>query len=294
MQPIALNTKVIADLINDWVNVKSQRSFFKLTENLEQFHQVYIDKNESGSKWLDEFREIRDSINDQNIKRIFDDLIGPRNIKYFPVTLTQLENYFFEVTSQTPDKIGISNSTAILDELMFYDLSKFNSNEYDSDCRLFRLPKTITFTPGKELKNYYFLKPYLQIAKKLEFCDPFLFNNFVYDDDYTFVRGVIQNCPKLSELEIYCTPSNTNPLQKKFKKFIENYNKNITFSYFKTYNSSKKNKNVNHDRFIIVDTNKISIRFTTSFNNLRKTSSGGFKAKDSFLIEFSSGRKYYD
>lgn len=34
MQPIALNTQVIEQLLNDWNNVKSQREFHKLAENL--------------------------------------------------------------------------------------------------------------------------------------------------------------------------------------------------------------------------------------------------------------------
>ncbi|MBE0551276.1 MAG: hypothetical protein IH619_02690 [Ignavibacterium sp.] len=292
MQPIALNTKVIADLINDWVNVKSQRSFFKLTENLEQFHQVYIDKNENGSKWLDQFREIRNSIIDQNIKRIFDDLIGPRNIKYNPVQISQVQDPFIEVTSKTPDKLGISSIHKNLNDLMFYDLPSFNSVEYTSQNFLFRIPKNITIAPGEEFRNLRLFESYLRNASRVEFCDLFLFKNPQYEDDAEFIFMLLKLCENIREVEIHCEPNNLNILQMKVKKRLKNEFGNRIFDDFKKYNPPTRD--VNHDRFIIIDTDKISIRFTTSFNNLRKTNSGGFKAKDSFLIEFSSGRKYYD
>ena len=56
MQPITVNTEVIGNLFSNWANAKSQREFYKLTENLEQFHQVYIDKNNGGSNWLNKFQ----------------------------------------------------------------------------------------------------------------------------------------------------------------------------------------------------------------------------------------------
>jgi len=292
MQPIALNTKIIADLIKDWVNVKSQRSFFKLTENLELFHQVYIDKNENGSRWLNELREIRKSINDQNIKRIFDDLIGPRNIKYNPIQVNSIQDPFLAVTYQTPDKLGVSSVHKNIDDLIFYDLKSFNSVDYSSKNYLLRFPKNITISPGEEFHDLRLFEPYLRNASKIEFCDLFLFKNPQYDDDAELIFKLLKLCENISAVEIHCEPNKLNLLQNKVKNRLKKEFGKTIFKDFKKYNPPTRD--VNHDRFIIIDTNKISIRFTTSFNNLRKTNSGGFKAKDSFLIEFSSGRKYYD
>lgn len=292
MQPITLNIKIIADLINDWVNTKSQRAFYKLTENLEQFHQVYIDKNESGSSWLDDFREIRNNISDQNIKKIFDDLIGPRNIKYHPVEVEKTSDPFVSITSQTPDKIGISPIHKNTDDLMFYDLQDFNSVAFTTKNYLFRIPKIITISPGEEFRDLKLIEPFVRDAAKIEFCDLFLFKNPKYEDDAEFIFAVLKMIKNIRELQIHCEPNNLNILQKKVRDRITKELGKSIFNDFKRYNPPSRD--VNHDRFIIIDSAKISIRFTTSFNNLRKTKTGGFQAQDSFLIEISSGRKYFD
>lgn len=292
MQPITLNIKIIADLLNDWSNTKSQRAFYKLTENLEQFHQVYIDKNESGSKWMQAFREIRNSISNQNVRKTFDDLIGPRNIKYNPIEVVANQDSFIEVTSKTPDRIGISPVHKNTDDLIFYDLQNFNSLAYTTKNYLFRIPKTITISPGEEFRNLRLIEPYLRDATKIEFCDLFLFKNPKYEDDAEFIFLILRIIKNISEVQIHCEPNELNLLQKKVKDRIRKEYDKAIFDDFKKYNPPTRD--VNHDRFIIVDTDKISIRFTTSFNNFRKTSSGGFKVKDSFLIEISGGRKYFD
>ena len=220
MQPIALNTKIVADLINDWVNTKSQRAFYKLTENLEQFHHVYIDKNKAGSKWLDEFREIRNSINDQNIKRIFDDLIGPKNINYFPIEIPKNPDFFLSITGKTPDKIGISPIHKDTDDLIFYDLQGFNSLTYTPKNYLFRIPKTITISPGEEFCNFKLFEPFIRDATKIEFCDLFLFKNPQYEDDAEFIFRVLKMIKSIRNVEIHCEPNKLNLLQMKVKDRI--------------------------------------------------------------------------
>lgn len=292
MQPIAVDTQVISQLISDWTNPRTQRIFHKLVENLEQFHQVYIDKTNNGSNWLNNFREVRNNINDFNVKKLFDDLIGPRNIKYIPVKINQDTDPILELTRQTPDKIGLSSVQKVIDDLKFYDLTLFNSVDYNTQNYLFRIPKIITMPPGEELKDLKSFAPYLRNAIKIEFCDLFLFKNPQYEDDAEFLFSILCICKNIKEIEIHCEPNKLNILQKKVRDRLQKeFGKNI-FTDFKKYNPATSN--VNHDRFIIIDNDKISIRFTCSFNNLRKTSSGGFKVIDSFLVEFSQGRKYYD
>ena len=292
MQPITLHTSVISDLIDKWENVKTQRAFHKLAENLENYHQVYIDKNENGSRWFKNFREIRNQIQDQNLRKLFDELLGPRNITYCPVAIDNIEEYLYEITKLTPDKIGIDQLRRKERDVVYYDLNLFNSNDLDLECFLYRLPKTLHIPPGYLFNDVRILTPYIRDAKKIEFCDLFLFKNPQYKDDVEYIFKILQHCNKLNKVEIHCEPNKLNILQKQVDlRLKQDYGKDI-FSGFKKYNPPTKD--VNHDRFIIIDTNKISIRFTTSFNNFRRTSTGGFKVKDSFLIEFSSGRKYYD
>ncbi len=292
MQPITLNTSVILDLINKWESVKAQRDFHKLAENLENFHQVYIDKNEKGSLWFKNFRDIRDRISDQNLRKLFDELLGPRNIKYYPMLIKNIEEYFYEITKLTPDKIGIDQQRRKIHNVEYYDISIFNSYDLDVGCLLYRIPKSIHIPPGFIFRDLKIFAPYLRTAKRIEFCDLFLFKNPKYEDDAEFIFEVLKLCQNLEEIKIHCEPNSLNLLQRNVESRIKsNFGKKV-FADFTKYNPPTKD--VNHDRFIIIDTNKISIRFTTSFNNFRITDEGNFKVKDSFLIEFSSGRKYYD
>lgn len=291
MQPISINPKIIDELFSNWADSKVQREFHKLTDNLEKFHEVYIDKCNYGSQWLDEFRRIRSKINDQNIRKLFDDLIGPRNIKYIPVEVNQGDNFLFEITHKTPEKIGVNNEKDSSKELQFYDLIKFNSHDFDTRNFLFRIPKNVTVSPGEVFKDMRLFSPFIREAVKIEFCDLFLFKNPMYEDDAEVIFCLLNLCRNLKEIIIYCEPNPLNALQKKVEVHIKNHFGKNVFKGFEKYNPPTKD--VNHDRFIIIDTDKFSIRFTASFNNLRKNTNGFFKSKDSFLIEFSEGRKYF-
>jgi hypothetical protein len=292
MQPISINTKIIDELVSNWANSKIQREFFKLTENLENFHTVFIDKNTAGSQWLKQFRKIRNNINDQNIRKLFDDLIGPRKIRYLPVEVNQSEDYLSEVTRKTPEKIGIDCKRNSFNDLDFFDVNTFNSHNYDSRNYLFRVPKPVKILPGCVFKDMRLFSPYIREANKIEFCDLFLFKNPQYEDDAEFIFCLLDLCKNIREIIIHCEPNPLNILQKKVEtRLTKQFSKGV-FKGFTKYKSGTKA--VNHDRFIIVNHDKFSIRFTTSFNNLRKNANGYFEAKDSFLIEFSNGRNYFN
>jgi hypothetical protein len=292
MQPITVDTEIIDSFFKEWNDSKLQREFYKLTENLELFHQIYIDKNNGKSKWLNKFREIRNSINDHNVKKIFDDLIGPRNIKYIPININPDNDPILEVTRHTPDKIGLSKVRQVINELNFYDLPHFNSVEFGPDNYLYRIPKNITIQPGQEFSNFKLFEPYIRDAKKIEFCDLFLFKNPQYEDDAEFLFSLLNVCRNLEYIEIHCEPNKINIRQIEVKSRLKKeFGKNI-FTEFKKYNPPTRD--INHDRFIIIDTDRISIRFSSSFNNFRIVSKNRFKVVDSFLIEISRGRKYFD
>lgn len=294
MQPVALDLRLIEQLRDNWADYKTQREFHKMTEYLEKYHSIPIDNQGGVSEWLTGFRKMLDSIQDQNLRKMFDDLLGPRNMKFTPVMLSQVSDLLKNLAETTPDKIGVQSKSKTEEAIRYYNLIDFNSQEYDTRCRLYRIPKTITFKPGKEFSPAEILAPYIREAKQIEFCDLFLFKNPKFDDDAEFILSVLRLCSKPAEILLHGEPNELNLLQKKTENTIKSLYGDKVYKGVKKYNPPTKDDN--HDRFIILDRNKISIRFSSSFNNLRKVAvkENIFKVKDSFIMEFSHGRKYYD
>ncbi len=287
MQPIALNIEVLNSLISNFEDFKNQREFHKLVENFEKFHIIYYDK-----RWLKSFNEFRESISNDNILKLFDDLISPKNLKYESVETNNDDDYLNDIARATPERIGLHTETCRKKELRFYNLQCFNSTEFDSENYLFRIPKTITIKPGEKFDDLRLFSPYVRNAKKIEFCDLFLFKNTNATGEVKFLLSILQLSDCLEEVIIHCEPNPLNIPQKKFENELKSKFSRKVSCEFRKYNLPTKD--VNHDRFIIVDKDKFSIRFTTSFNNLRLSSEGNLVVKDSFLIEFSKGRNYFD
>lgn len=292
MQPIALNIEVIKTLIDDWTNYNIRSDFFILARNLKDFHIIFIDEHNRISKWLEDFKKFRNSIGDDDIRKMIDELIGPKNLKYHPVQLKSSNNLIFSIAEKTPEKIGLHTQTCRKEELRFYNLSCFNTNEFDSQNYLFRIPKTITIKPGEKFDDLRLFSPYVRNAKKLEFCDLFLFKNTNATGEVKFLLSILQISDCLEEVIFHCEPNPLNIAQKKIEKDLKSIFRGKVSCEFRKYNPPTKD--VNHDRFIIIDNDKFSIRFTTSFNNLRLSNEGKLIVRDSFLIEFSRGRKYFD
>ncbi|NUN09195.1 MAG: hypothetical protein HUU54_08470 [Ignavibacteriaceae bacterium] len=292
MQPIALDLELVRSVINEWGDYKVQREFHKMIENLERYHSVPVDQVDGKSSWFEGFKEIINRITDQNLQKMITDLLGPRNIKYFPARLNDNSKLLESLSDSTPDKIGLELKNHNEGVRKFYSINSFNSSEHPPECRLFRIPKTINIKPGYIFSDLSWLLPFIRNSRKIEFCDLFLFKNPKFDDDAEFVKLIIKSIPELSEVVIHCEPNPLNILQKQVQSELKKLARGKLNVEMRAFNPPTKG--VNHDRFILVDTNKISIRFTTSFNNLRKTKEGKFRAQDAFLIEISNGRKYYD
>ena len=291
MQPITISTEVISKLIVDCTSSKSLGMFHKFSENLEKFHEIYIDKHNHNSTWYKNFIEVRDRITDHNIKKLFNDLLGPRNLKYIFKDLFTESDIFYELTRMTPDKIGLNCKNQSYKEVKYYDLNTFNSLENNPSCLLFRLPKYINVPPKYKFNDINFFNPYLREATKIEFCDPYLFKDSKYENDIKFMWCILKNCTNVSSIELHCEPNPQNILQKNFEKKLKELFPKTKGGIMKKYKGGVND--VNHDRFILIDHDRISIRFTTSFNNIQ-VHPNIYIAKDSFLIEFSKGRKYYD
>lgn len=289
MQPIALNIAIIQELISDWSNYKKQREFHKLVENLEKFHIISIDNINNKSLWFQSFSDFRKSIKNDNILKMIDELLGPKNIKYIIYNIDKTEDYFYELVSATPDKIGIDISNKSKDKLKLYDLPTFNSNKYDLKNFLFRIPKTIKIYPDRIIDDLRIFTPYLRNAKLIEFCDYYLFKKGNIENELFFITTLADLSSNLEEIVFYLdkNPLNVNlPLAE--KKIRDQFGDKITCR-FKDYLKKK-----NHDRFIIIDQKKFSMRFTSSFNNFFISDSGYLKSKCAFEISISEGREYLD
>lgn len=195
------------------------------------------------------------------------------------------------IALKTPDKIGLNTKKLRADNIRFYDLKSFNTNEFDASNYLFRIPKVVTIKPGEKFDDLRLFSPYIREACKIEFCDLYLFRSAKSESEITFINEIIKLSDRLNQVIIHCELNPLNISQIKFSEAIKSNYKHLSIE-FKKYNPPTRD--VNHDRFILVDENKFSIRFTTSFNNFRKSSFTKFEAKDSFIIEFSKGRKYFD
>lgn len=291
-QPIALDLFLLEQLSNNWSDYKIQRSFHKMTEFLEKYHSIPIDNQGGFSDWLNGFRKILNSIQDQNIRKMFKDLLGPRNLKYDRILLFQVEDLLKTLADSTPDKIGLQSESLTKDKIRYYRIDELQQDEYDPRCRLLRYGKIINFKYDTEFYPSNIIAPYIREASKIEYFDPFLFKDQFRKDDAEFLYENLEFCKNPTEIRIYTVPNPLNVLQKEVEiKLTKKYSKSVFKGIFNYY---KPIKDVNHDRFIILNHNWVSIFFSTSFNNLRKTGVGKFRNGDAFIMNFCEGRNYYE
>lgn len=289
MQPIAVNISVVQDLLSDWSDYKKHLEFHKMVENLKEFHVLSIDKINDDSLWLNEFKNFRNSIKNGDLLKMVDELLGPKNLKYEIFKLNKADDYFFELANSTPDKIALHTSKGRKENVKFYDLATFNSSKYDLQNFLFRIPKHIKLKPGFTIKDFRIFAPYLRGAKSLEFCDPYLFIAKKRDGEIYFIKKLIELSGAIKKVVFHCELNQLNLNHKFIEKEIKNnFAQNISCE-FKNYNKSK-----NHDRFIIIDQTRYSIRFTTSFNNFSLTNGCSLIAKRALEISFNQDREYFD
>ncbi|MCX8042477.1 MAG: hypothetical protein N3A56_08355, partial [Thermodesulfobacteriaceae bacterium] len=130
--------------------------------------------------------------------------------------------------------------------------------------------------------------PFIRDASTIEFCDRYLFINPNYDDDVNFLFNIVSLTSQVKKIKIFTDTIEYNRLHELFLSIVKGINSELSVDFI-NYNSNK-----NHDRFIIVDEDKISIRFSTSFNNFRRNQNGIFKVKDNCSLVFTTGRNYID
>ncbi len=135
------------------------------------------------------------------------------------------------------------------------------------------------------------MKPYLRYAKRIEIIDKQLFKDTRNETEGDFLIEILKTVENLQEIGLISEKIPKNNLRlKSFQKKVRDISPNIVFLKHREYVSRGKN----HDRFLIVDKNKYSIMFSTSFNNFYLNSEKNeFVSKAGFEIVFKKGRKFY-
>ncbi|MBS4027168.1 MAG: hypothetical protein KGZ58_00905 [Ignavibacteriales bacterium] len=308
-QPIAIQFEVISNIINKCKNndTDAYLSFFSLIKLLKEFHTVYIDKDKNNySRWASFQLELGKSITDTTLKSLYDNLLGPNtlsnnsNISFLQKTTQSetIEEIYTELARLTPEKVFLFDRVQHREnDIRYYSTERFLKEEqYNSDCVLLRIEKVIDIQPNRTFKHLDFLSPYLRTAKTIEFCDDFLFLDG-QQNDTEFIFDVLRLFSNFQSAVIHFDMNEFNGLNQIHpKNFEANFKRRFPNKQPPTFKQYRSQRNENHDRFILVDNDKYSIRFSHSFNNIKLQDSANriYKSGDAFQITFTRGRKYFD
>lgn len=287
-QPLAVDINLISKLVeNYYSDFETQCQLYKLIDNLKKFHEVVYDNKGNFSDWLEAYKELRNKYQDTPLKIIFD-AFNPRLLSLRPIQVdSKASDYLEDLTRKTPEKIGVKENEVLKSSLGFYGINYFNDPPTDAKNFLLRIPKVIDLKSGDEI-DFRIFSPYLRNATKVEFCDRYFFKNPQYDDDANFILNLIRLSKELNEINFHLDTIEYNKLHLYVKTEIEKNHKRAKINFIK-FNTDK-----NHDRFIIIDNDKISIKLTTSFSNFRLNDKKKFIVKDNCSLIFNNGRSYSD
>lgn len=287
-QEIAFDTDIFRELLlksnEDFNNVYFE--LIKILERIQDFHEIAIN-----SKWLSEI-EVLETLNiDYNLLNIFQQLLLRNDrIKFLHVNSDESSDKdIYEIANALFQNILVSDkNNNVKYKLNKYNKTQFISDNYNNDCVLFRLPKTTDYNSGDILKNLNFFGFYLKNCNFIEFVDPYLIQpNYNSSLDFTLcildqISGDLDVCFH------YDIDKSINSEYENFCKIIKSHKPNIRICSPQRYN--KKN---NHDRFIIINKEFFSLKFTSSFNNIVKNKKV-FNIKKNFSIIIKKGRLYQD
>ncbi len=295
MQEIAFDLEIVDSILSNSSAQNSINKLIKISQNLKDYHKVIdsITENEI-SFWQESINKIKRKHHGHAFVQFLDILFSPLNLNFNPVPPSESEDKFEYYINQSPDKIGITEKKEEYEEKYFvYSSDEFIENYFDNRNNLFRLTKVINYKKGDKFYPQVFY-PYLREAKKIEYLDKYLFAE-ASDLDKKLILSLIKESQSLKEMVFY-TELNFHDMKlafKKgafnaFKKSVKKQLRNVKIEEMKQYNSRE-----NHDRFLIVDSDRYSITITTSTNNL-EIKGDKFVVKKPFKIIFSKGRDYID
>jgi len=298
-QPLAFQLDLLEELVEKLQNgdYNTISLYFKLITKLKDFHVIYFDNSvdQNGSIWFEKYVNILENakVNKQIAFNYLNGTFIREFVKMEKVNINQIneDNIDYQIAQATPDKLLLCKKNVEKNiNLNYYSSDRFINEKYGQDCILYRLPKNQEFRAGSVIKNFDFLKPYFRNCKNIEIFDNYLFRKRTNKVDSDFIRDIIKLVEWRSDLKIYF---DMNPLSlslfNEFKECIHSVNPNIIINKPEQYSKQR-----NHDRFIILDKDRISLRFTTSFNNYKRDESGFYKVLDNSSIIYTRGRSYED
>jgi hypothetical protein len=177
-------------------------------------------------------------------------------------------------------------------DIRYYSLKRFlRDDEYTPQCVLLRRTKVVRLRP-RDILPVESIAPYVRSCETLEFCDNFLFKN-KKPRDVAFLGDVMSLAPGLKRVALHYDRSSIDPyIKKNSEEFVTrcaSSRPGVTIDP-RQYESWRGN----HDRFILADRDRWSIRFTTSFNNLSPEAERKYCVEDDFDMIFVKGREYHD
>ena len=260
---------------------------------IRKYNLIAIDNN---AECLNDLNEINNflissnNINSQFFMNLFIRKVGSTDL-YSSISTESCENenIYLTLAKNTPDKILVSSDNKKkINQLQFYNFNSFTAPNSKSNCVLYRIPKLYNFKPGYIFKDFSFLRPFISNSETIEFCDNYLLCNSEMSELPTIIE-ILKLTNNINDIKFHIKePSNINVIQSTVKSRLKEIypQAKIEFTHYST-------KSGNHDRFIIINKNELSIHFSHSFNNIKKINDT-FKAKDAFSIAIKTGRNYYD
>ncbi len=293
-QPIAVDKEIFEEIFSNIDDGKYSEMLNSITKLLRQFHEIVVNKTDAGkSDWEEFMDELKHKFNSPIVSYFIDALLSPANLKFIAKPIANKNDAFTEHVNATPDKIGLSEKIrkVKINGAKIFRIKEFVSEEYSPINNLFRLNKNVTVKPDFCFSNFKFLAPYLRSATKLEFADKQLFKDTRTETEVNFLLEIIKQSENLKQLGLIWEPAKINVRFNEFVQKAKEIHPGINIKESKQYKTRSKN----HDRFIIVDHDKISIRFSTSFNNFYfNEKENKYCSKAGFRISYERGRQFYD
>lgn len=293
MQPAVIDTDTIKKCMLSWESIENRRLYYDLVDNLKKFHALCIDDR---NKWMLQLEQLKNELSQDAWQSLKAGFINNDKLNRRSTHVPLSEELLIALASQTPDKLLLSENNGYRRcGLNVYDLEQFSSNKYEPQCVLYRIPKTQKFPADYLIQGLNFLRAYLQNARRIEICDPYLFHNGqqLWGQE-NFILDVLDLCLNIESVQFHWGAESDNEAYRSFRrKFEAKYPIGNIEPHVLYTRGSKDKPSKNHDRFILVDHDRYTIMFSTSFNNF-KPCGRSYKVKKSCTITFDEGRQYID
>lgn len=287
-QKIVFDLNIIKDIIelskSDYIMALIE--FNSIIDKIKNYHDTVYNLN-----WLNELENMINENMDFNLRDLFKQVLLRKDIMNLYLSNLILDNnslYKYKLASNQPDKILISDNCEPNEfDLNIYNKEIFVNEPNKNNCILYRIPKYFQYNAGDTINGFDILRFYLENSSLIEIIDPYLLEQ--KNTTYQLIESFLKQTGNEIKLRFYYHfNKDTKEEYKNLKKRILQKFPNINILNPKPYNNID-----NHDRFIIVNKDLFSIRFSCSFNNL-VFHDNYFRIKSNFTINIVEGREYED